>query len=99
MGYKTRCASRTGIYHVMIRGINHENIFGKSLYKHVMKGIMNNKKQEKDIVIFAYCIMDNHMHLLIKAELNDIVNIALHFFLKDVRPMQPLVMNRSIAVS
>ena len=30
---------------------------------------------------------------------SDIVNIALHFFLKDVRPMQPLVMNRSIAVS
>ena len=30
---------------------------------------------------------------------HDIVNIALHFFLKDVRPMQPLVMNRSIAVS
>ena len=29
----------------------------------------------------------------------DIVNITLHFFLKDVRPMQPLVMNRSIAVS
>ena len=47
MGYKTRCASRTGIYHVMIRGINHENIFGKSLYKHVMKGIMNNKALTK----------------------------------------------------
>ena len=29
----------------------------------------------------------------------DIVNIALHFFLKDVRHMQPPVMNRSIAVS
>ena len=29
---------------------------------------------------------------------NDIVNIGLHFFLKDVRPMLPPVMNRSIAV-
>ena len=28
----------------------------------------------------------------------DIVNIGLHFFLKDVRPMLPPVMNRSIAV-
>lgn len=26
----------------------------------------------------------------------DIVNIGLHFFLKDVRPMLPPVMNRSI---
>ena len=31
--------------------------------------------------------------------ISDIVNITLHFFLKDVRPMQPLVLNRSIAVS
>ena len=28
--------------------------------------------------------------------LYDIVNIGLHFFLKDVRPMLPPVMNRSI---
>ena len=27
---------------------------------------------------------------------SDIVNIGLHFFLKDVRPMLPPVMNRSI---
>ena len=27
---------------------------------------------------------------------DDIVNIGLHFFLKDVRPMLPPVMNRSI---
>ena len=29
----------------------------------------------------------------------DIVNITLHFFLKDIRPMQPPAMNHSIAVS
>ena len=28
--------------------------------------------------------------------IDDIVNIGLHFFLKDVRPMLPPVMNRSI---
>lgn len=31
-----------------------------------------------------------------KGEGHDIVNIGLHFFLKDVRPMLPPVMNRSI---
>ena len=30
---------------------------------------------------------------------DDIVNIGLHFFLKDVRPMLPPVMNHSIAVA
>lgn len=41
-----------------------------------------------------------HERVLSKAlsdeENNDIVNIGLHFFLKDVRPMLPPVMNRSI---
>ena len=30
---------------------------------------------------------------------NDVVNITLHFFLKDIRPMLPPAMNHSIAVS
>ena len=34
--------------------------------------------------------------LMFSKESNDIVNIGLHFFLKDVRPMLPPVMNRSI---
>lgn len=31
--------------------------------------------------------------------LDDVVNITLHFFLKDIRPMLPPAMNHSIAVS
>lgn len=30
---------------------------------------------------------------------DDVVNITLHFFLKDIRPMLPPAMNHSIAVS
>ena len=32
-------------------------------------------------------------------DFNDVVNITLHFFLKDIRPMLPPAMNHSIAVS
>ena len=35
-------------------------------------------------------------YMTIRMIRNDIVNIGLHFFLKDVRPMLPPVMNRSI---
>ena len=37
----------------------------------------------------------NNQNVLFEFD-NDIVNIGLHFFLKDVRPMLPPVMNRSI---
>ena len=36
---------------------------------------------------------------LLSTYLYDIVNITLHFFLKDVRPMQHPVMNHSTAVA
>ena len=40
------------------------------------------------------------LELFVNGSLNiDIVNITLHFFLKDIRPMLPPAMNHSIAVS
>ena len=39
------------------------------------------------------------MEKVYSLRLYDIVNIGLHFFLKDVRPMLPPVMNHSIAVA
>jgi REP element-mobilizing transposase RayT len=57
--------SPTGAYHVMVRGINKQAIFmadfEKSEYLRRLRVIRN----ENPIRIFAYCIMDNHAHLLI----------------------------------
>ena len=38
----------------------------------------------------------SHFYSELSKDPSDIVNIGLHFFLKDVRPMLPPVMNRSI---
>ncbi len=38
-------------------------------------------------------------HEVLSEERSDIVNITLHFFLKDVRPMLPLVMKHSTSVA
>lgn len=67
MEYKSRKESYSGIYHVMIRGINHELIFEKSMYKYIIKGLLREKAVSRDVQIYAYCIMDSHLHLLIKA--------------------------------
>lgn len=69
--FKTRRVSRTDIYHVMIRGINHEKVFGNDFYKHVIKGILYKKLEDKNVTIMAYCIMDTHLHLLIKASIEE----------------------------
>ena len=53
------------------------------------------------ITVVLYCLMkvkaeSDELYEELMRKHFDIVNIGLHFFLKDVRPMLPPVMNRSI---
>lgn len=61
-----RRISKTGIYHVVLRGINKQRIFEddedykKFLYK------LKDCKKKSGYELYAYCLMNNHVHLLIK---------------------------------
>jgi len=70
MPRQARTISNSGIYHIMIRGINKEQIFKNETYKMKMKEIIKEIIEEVEFYVIAYCIMDNHMHLLIEAEVN-----------------------------
>lgn len=63
-----RLHSETGIYHVMARGSRRRVIFHDSEDKKRFVNIILNKKKDDGFRLFAYCIMDNHYHLLIKEE-------------------------------
>ncbi len=61
---KSRKNLRGNFFHVMVQGVNKEYIFEENKYKErYIKLIKNAKKY--DIEIIAFCIMDNHAHLLI----------------------------------
>ena len=53
-------------YHIMVQGINKEYIFNKAEDKRQYLKFINKVKDEIDIYVVSYCIMDNHVHLLIK---------------------------------
>ena len=53
-------------YHIMVQGINKEYIFNKDEDKRQYLKFINKVKGEIDIYIISYCIMDNHVHILIK---------------------------------
>ncbi len=61
-----RVKSRTGIYHIMVRGINRQDIFhddeDRKRYLDTLKRIA----VESIADILGYCIMSNHIHLVIK---------------------------------
>ena len=70
MPRKPRIISSTGIYHIVIRSINQHIIFEEDFDYQKFLLIMSDCKKSTDIDIYAYCIMDNHIHLLLRATLN-----------------------------
>ena len=63
-----RYLSNTKYFHVMTQGVNKSYILNKENdIKHYIK-IMYKTKEEYSIEIVAYCIMNNHTHMLINAD-------------------------------
>lgn len=67
-----RLKSRTRVYHVILRGNNREGIFEKDKDKKKLLQILKITKKKYGYALFAYVIMDNHMHLLIDAKKENI---------------------------
>lgn len=66
MARLARAKSKSGIYHVIVRGINRQNIFQDDEDKGVFLDRLAHYKNECGIMIYAYCLMSNHVHLLVQ---------------------------------
>jgi len=72
---KARERSDTGIYHVMLRGINRQTIFeDKEDYEKFLQRLKE-YREECGYEIYAYCLMSNHVHLLMKEGVEDLGKI------------------------
>ncbi|POP34929.1 hypothetical protein C3B58_00670 [Lactonifactor longoviformis] len=56
----------------MARGINKEDIFHDKNDKKVMQLLIKKYLEKVSVEIHAYCIMSNHLHILIKAEMAEL---------------------------
>jgi len=61
-----RVKSRTGIYHVMLRGIDRRYIFMNDSDKEKFLFYLFRAKEISEFKLYAYCLMDNHVHILLK---------------------------------
>jgi len=66
MPRQTRKKSGSGIYHVLLRGINRQTIFEDEEDSDKLLKILGIYKAELNCSIYAYCFMHNHVHLLIR---------------------------------
>jgi len=66
MPRKARKKSESGIYHIIMRGINRQSIFEDEEDYEKFIEIIQKYKEKSGYEIYAYCLMGNHVHLLLK---------------------------------
>ena len=61
-----RKSSGSNIYHVMLRGINRQNIFEDDEDRFFFLNTLQICKESSEFRLHAFCLMTNHVHLLIE---------------------------------
>lgn len=66
MPRKPRIHYEGALYHVIVRGNNRSGVFEANENKEYYLRLIKKYKNKYDFKLYAYCIMDNHVHLLIE---------------------------------
>ena len=66
MPRQARRKSESGIYHIMLRGINQQQIFEDVEDYEKFLHILKEYKAISGYKLYAYCLMGNHVHLLLQ---------------------------------
>ena len=61
-----RTVSESGAYHVMLRGINRQRIFEDDDDRESLLASLDKSLIKSEARLFAWCLMSNHLHLLLK---------------------------------
>jgi len=69
---RARITYQKAYHHVMNRGINGEEIFGTADLKRHFIELLKELTKKFGIELYAYCIMDNHYHLVLKSTYNNL---------------------------
>ena len=68
MNRPARQASQSGCYHVIFRGVNHCHLFEEEVDFERLLALLAALKHQLGFKVHAYCLMDNHCHLLVRVE-------------------------------
>ena len=61
----SRVISTSGFYHVVLRGNGKQILFESDADRTLFLSLLRAQRSEKAITIIAWCLMDNHVHLLL----------------------------------
>jgi len=75
MPRKARQKSKSGVYHIIMRGINRQILFHEAEDNHLFLQTLKFYKEPCGYNLYAYCLMSNHIHLMLKVDLEPLEQI------------------------
>jgi REP element-mobilizing transposase RayT len=76
-GYKIR--NQQAIHFLTFSVVNWVGIFSRQIYRDILLDNLSYCQKEKSLIIYAYVIMSNHVHILVKSETGNLSNTIRDF--------------------
>jgi REP element-mobilizing transposase RayT len=76
-GYKIR--NKEGIHFITFAVVEWVDVFTRKEYRDIVLDSVRYCQKEKGLILYAWCIMSNHVHLVVSAENNDTSDILRDF--------------------
>ena len=67
-----RTRSESDVYHVTARGVGRQLIFEDDRDRAELLSLLAEEGERLDVKLFAWCLMGNHVHLLVRSELDEL---------------------------
>ena len=96
-----RFISNSKVYHIILKGIDSQDIFYEDQDKNFFLKQISVTKEEFNYTVYSYCLMVNHVHLVIRCEdvflssaMKSLLVRYVHYFNKKYDKTGPLMQNR-----
>jgi REP element-mobilizing transposase RayT len=76
-GYKIR--DQEGIYFISFAVVGWVDVFTRKKYCEILVESLKYCQSKKGLIIYAWCLMSNHIHLIVQARYGDLSNIIRDF--------------------
>ena len=88
MSDQYKIANKTGVYFVTLTTIDWVDVFTRKEYRIIILNSLRYCQEKKGLNIYAYCLMDSHLHMIISAKegfnLSDILRDFKKFTSKEI---------------
>lgn len=72
MARQARKTASSNVYHIMCRGVSRHSIFEDAADHRHYRELLEAQVNSESLTLFAWCLMDNHVHLVAKATLPEL---------------------------